>query len=177
LFATRMLILLVGPKGAGKSHIGRLLERSLDTRFFHVEPLWMDYHATCRAQGREPIIPEGIARVHPFIEAALATHPRVSVETTGGSAEILEDLMRIGRRYGLLLARIAAPVETCLTRIEARDPTHQIPMDPSMIRKVHEIASAIDLPFDLTIDNTAAGETEILDAFRSAIEDRGDARQ
>jgi shikimate kinase len=34
-----MFIVLVGPKGSGKSHIGRTLERELGVLFFHVEPV------------------------------------------------------------------------------------------------------------------------------------------
>lgn len=40
-----MLILLIGPKGSDKSHIGRILELSLGGHFFHVETLWMAYNA------------------------------------------------------------------------------------------------------------------------------------
>jgi shikimate kinase len=60
-----MLVLLVGPKGSGKSHIGRILEQQLGVSFFHVEPLWMSYYAECQASGRQPVITEGIAKVLP----------------------------------------------------------------------------------------------------------------
>src|SRR5688572_13495016 len=37
----RMFVILVGAKGSGKSHIGRILEARLGVHFFHVEPLWL----------------------------------------------------------------------------------------------------------------------------------------
>lgn len=168
-----MLILLVGPKGSGKSHIGRLLESRLGAHFFHVEPLWMAYHAACRTEGREPEIEEGIRYVHPEVERSLAAHDLVSVETTGASPEILGDLLRIGERHGLLTARIRARLETCLARIESRDATHQIPMGADMIRKVYELGENVDLRFDITIDNEDAVEGYILDRFRAALSARG----
>jgi len=168
-----MLILLVGPKGSGKSHIGRLLERELGVRFFHVEPLWMDYRASCREEGREPDIVEGVTRIHPHIDAALDAHSRVCVETTGASPDILNDLLRLGTRHGLVSVRIRASLETCLARIEARDPTHQIPMDREMIRKVHVLGENLAMDFDVTIDNEGADESEVVDRIRSVLASPG----
>lgn len=167
-----MLILLVGPKGSGKSHIGRLLERALGVHFLHVEPLWMAWQASCREKGIEMRIEDGIEVVHPAIDAALEHHDRVCVETTGASPEILADLLRLGQRHGLFVARVHAGLETCLARIESRDPTHQIPMQEEMIRKVHAIATKLELDSDVTIYNEEAHEPAILDHFRAAFDHR-----
>lgn len=67
-----MFVLLVGPKGSGKSHIGRVLERRLGVHFFHVEPLWMAYYAECKSKRQAPSIADGIRVVHPRIRVALA---------------------------------------------------------------------------------------------------------
>ena len=80
-----MLIVLIGPKGSGKSYIGRTIEARLGVHFFHVEPLWLEYHAECKASNREPVISEGIAKVHPVLMRALETCVHVCVETTGAS--------------------------------------------------------------------------------------------
>ncbi len=164
-----MLILLVGPKGSGKSHIGRMLERQLGVHFFHVEPLWMSYYAECRAAGREPSIAEGIARVHPRIVDALGTHEHVCVETTGAAAEILGDLLSLAQPSKTLVARVAAPLELCLERIAARDQSNQIPMDIETIRKVYALSNAVQLQADLTLPNERLGEAEIVSMFRNAL--------
>lgn len=164
-----MLILLIGPKGSGKSHIGRLLESALGVHFFHVEPLWMAYHAECRTAGREPVIAEGIQRVHPAIAEALQTYRHVCVETTGASPEILDGLLDLGKRTDLLLVKVSAPLETCLERIRTRDQTHQIPLDADSIRKVYELGSAVELPFDLVFENTALSADQILQPFATTL--------
>ncbi len=74
-----MLILLIGPKGSGKSHIGRILEARFGAHFFHVEPLWKAYYEECKASSREPVIAEGIAKVHPVLVRALDKHAHVCV--------------------------------------------------------------------------------------------------
>jgi shikimate kinase len=164
-----MLIPLVGPKGSGKSHIGRTLERQLGVHFFHVEPLWMSYYAECRAAGREPSIAEGIARVHPRIVDALGTHEHVCVETTGAAAEILGDLLSLAQPSKTLVARVAAPLELCLERIAARDESNQIPMDIETIRKVYALSGAATVPTGLTLRNEGLGEAEIVSMFRNAL--------
>ncbi len=151
-----MLVVLVGPKGSGKSHIGRVLARRCGVHFFHVEPLWMAYYADARAAGREPVIGEGIRRVHPAIAAALGEHAHVCVETTGASAEILADLLTLRPAAETLVVRVTAPLDRCLERIAARDPTHQIPMDVASIRRVYELGEAAAVVPTLTLDNEPA---------------------
>lgn len=161
-----MFIVLVGPKGSGKSHIGGVLERRLGVHFFHVEPLWMAWHAECAAAGREIDLDEGMARIHPRIRAAIARHAHLCVETTGASEAILRGLLALAPRASTLVVRVDAPLETCLARIAARDPTHQIPADEARVRQVHALSEAAELQADLRLDNGAAlAEDEIVAAF------------
>lgn len=160
-----MLIVLVGPKGSGKSHIGRVLERHLGVHFFHVEPLWLAWHDECRAAGRAPDLAGGIARVHPRIAAALATHAHVCVETTGAAPEILADLLALRPPADRLVVRVAAPLDLCLRRIAGRDPTEQIPLSEEAIRGVHALSTAAAVAADLALENLALDEAAIVAAF------------
>jgi hypothetical protein len=164
-----MFVVLIGPKGSGKSHIGRVLERQLGVFFFHVEPLWMDYYATCRVSGCAPAVPEGIAIVHPLIRKALLEHAHVCVETTGASCEILTDLLTLEEPSKTILVRVHVPLELCLERIANRDTTSQIPMDSDSIRKVHALSVACDLRPHMELDNRNLSDEEIVSAFRSAL--------
>lgn len=160
-----MFVLLIGPKGSGKSHVGRVLEARLGVHFFHVEPLWLAYHAECEASGRQPAIAEGIARVHPVLDAALDTHAHVCAETTGASAEILEALLSLRPRPEILVARVSAPPEVCRQRIAERDPRHQIPVAAETVRKVHALSESLQLRPDVMVDNVRLTESEIVALF------------
>ena len=164
-----MFILLVGPKGSGKSHIGRILEARLGVQFLHVEPLWIAYHADCKAAGRPPVIAEGIATVHPAIARALDEHAHVCVETTGASAEILNALRSLLPRSETIVARVTAPLELSLQRIAARNQDDQIPVDSQTVREVHALSEALILDADLALDNVRLSEEEIVAAFEHAL--------
>ena len=163
-----MLVILVGPKGSGKSHIGRILEARLGVQFLHVEPLWMAYHRACKADGREPVVAEGIARVHPAISRALA-HSHVCVETTGASPEILDALLSLKSRSETVIARVTAPLELCLQRVLARDQTDQIPVEMDVVRRVHALSESVGLAADITLNNVQLTEQEIVMRFEQAL--------
>jgi shikimate kinase len=164
-----MLILLIGPKGSGKSHIGRTLEARFGVHFFHVEPLWLEYYAECKASNREPVIAEGIAKVHPVLVRALDEYAHVCVETTGASPEILAALLSLRPREETIVARVSAPLEVCLQRVSSRDQTYQIPMEMEAVRKVHGLSESLQLRCDITLNNVALTESEIADPFECAL--------
>lgn len=164
-----MFLILVGPKGSGKSYIGRILQRHLGVYFFHVEPLWMAYHAQCRASGSEPSIPEGILTVHPKIKEALSIHEHVCVETTGASPEILNGLLSLSSSEMTLTVRITAPLNVCLQRIATRDQTNQIPLDIDTIKKVYGLSSSLEMPAAIRLENFSLSEAEIVSAVSAAM--------
>lgn len=164
-----MLILLIGPKGSGKSHIGRLLESSMGIHFFHVEPLWMKYYQDCKNMGQEPVVAKGIERIHPAILASLREHQYVCVETTGASQEILNDLLNLDSPDPPLLVKVNAPLSLCLKRIAARDPMHQIPSNIEIIHRSYDLSQHIDLPFDVVFLNESLTTEQILEPFRQIL--------
>ena len=167
-----MLILLVGPKGSGKSYIGRLLESVNGVHFLDVESLWMAYYAECARAGRPVDIGEGVRRVGPLLRNALSTREHVAVETTGGSVEILEDLLAVGDEYGLLTIRVAAPLEVCLERIATRDQRQQIPTDGDVIRRLHRISIELDMTFDIVLENTKLTDERIVEIVSPHVDRR-----
>ena len=161
-----MFILLVGPKGSGKSYIGRTLERHFGVLFFHVELHWKSYYAECQASGRQPLIAEGLARMHPLIAVALRTHEHVCIETTGASAEILNDMLSLEQPEKTLIVRVSAPLELCLERIAARSQEEQVAMDVERIREVYELSEVAQMEPDLTLTNLQLTDAEIVMQFK-----------
>lgn len=148
-----MLLILLGPKGSGKSFIGALLEERFGIRFLPVEPLWIAYFGRCASSGTPPDIGVGIGEVHPVVRRALTEFRHVAVETTGASQPILADLQNLAPRDQTLIVRVEAPLALCLARIASRDAAAHIPVDEAMIRRVHALSEAVDIAPDLVISN------------------------
>ncbi|HYF50108.1 MAG TPA: AAA family ATPase [Planctomycetota bacterium] len=161
-----MIIVLIGAKGSGKTHIGRVLESKLGIHYVNVEPLWMAYHASCTAAGVTPSTRDGITHVHPAIDDALHQYAIVCVDTTGASQPILDALLSLSQKSRLLRVRVDAPLDMCLDRIKRRDTSGQIPCDESVVRKVHELSTALPLSYDLTVENTNFSDDDIAARFR-----------
>ena len=165
-----MFVILVGPKGSGKTHVGRTLEQSLGIHFFHVEPLWMAFYADCDAQGRPRNTQDGIERVHPQIAHALQAHEHVCVETTGASSEILDGLLSLWPANRTLVVRLWAPLDTCLMRIEGRDQTEQIQMSADRIQTVYEKSVMASIPSHVTLDTSVLSEEEIVSRISTGLD-------
>jgi hypothetical protein len=113
--------------------------------FFDVEPLWLAYHRDCKAAGRQPVIAEGIAKVHPLLLRAIDQYPHVCVETTGASSEILHALLSPRPRSKMIIARVTASLKLCLQRISTRDQTDQIPSETEIVREVYALSESLSL--------------------------------
>jgi shikimate kinase len=164
-----MLILLVGPKAAGKSHVGRVLADACGVEFVHVESIWLKWDRECRRGGVEPSIEGGLARVKEEVARALTRHPHVSVETTGASEPILAGLLALVPPEDLLLVRVWAGLETCLARFRARDSSDHLPTDEEVVRRVHALAREVSLSWNVELVNEGLSREEIVEAFRDVL--------
>ncbi len=158
----RTVYVLVGPKGAGKTHLGRLAERELGIRFIDVEAIALAHLE--EAQDNSYALYE---RVEDEVARLLAKASEVMLEVTGaspGTGMLFENLRP---RYVLRLIQIVAPIETCLARVEARDSSSHLASTPELVREVHRRSIAADFPYDLLLENPPASEPDLIEAIQS----------
>ena len=154
------LIVLVGPKGAGKSTVGRALEARHGVRFVDVEAISRAVSAE-----RGGVIDEAYARA-----AFAATvdqlaklgrrHPRMVMETTGASDQTGAYLAGLGEHHDLLLVRLRAGEAVCRERIAHRDASVHAPVPQEVIAQMHRRSEALELDcaLDLRSDEGATPE-------------------
>lgn len=159
---SRRLILLVGPKGAGKTRIGGLLERRAGVQFVRVEPMYREAQAAGR--DGQPEVIEAIRR-----RAATTSSP-LCIETTGASRAMLDAYLgELGRAFEVLPVRVTAPADLCLRRVRGRDQTDHIPVSDDRVQAVNALAEAVVLPWAATIDTSADPDDETVLAALAAL--------
>lgn len=115
------VVLLVGPKGAGKSTLGALAAARLGAADVEPEALWIA-HTRAYAGPRDAAFERaGFERVVAAVAEALVDHDLVVTDTTAASAETpaFVDALRPLSRVSIVRIDAAAP--TCLSRIQQRD--------------------------------------------------------
>ena len=164
-----MILILIGPKGSGKSHIGRVLESHLGIRFLPVEPIWIRYYDECRNHGVEPVQEEALKRVEEAIEGALNIDERIVFETTAATKALQKFINRLTECHAVGKIAVNAPLDLCLKRIESRNPKNQIPMEAATIEKIFDIIETLDLDFDLILENVSLTDENIVDQVKKGI--------
>lgn len=155
----KTLYLLIGPKGAGKTYIGRLIGRRIDIHFLAVEPLWLSLEA-----GTDGWLVEEAA-----IDNAFISNDKVMIETLGAGEGCLGMLARLEKKYRLNYIKVACNADICLQRVQTRDSTAQISIPLEKIAEYNAIAATVVFPWNAVIENSdPASEAEILAAIRQS---------
>lgn len=141
----KTIILLIGPKGSGKTHIGTLCESLAGVRFLRVEPIWLAHKGA----------------PYSVVVAAIASRVKQMSETA--EVIVLESL-GLGEPFTLLLAamrdafvvkfvKVKAPLEVCATRVRTRDQSLHIPVSDENLQAYNSMAARVELDWDLTLAN------------------------
>ncbi len=154
----KQLLMLIGPKGAGKTHIGALVGRHTDILFISVEPIWL-----ALAPGED-----GWKAVERRIDAAFETRDRVMIESLGAGEGFRAFHAALAQKYPIALIRVAADLDTCLHRVRARDSAGQIAVPEEKVAEYNAIAAQVRYDWALEIDNDPpASDEAIVAAFRA----------
>ena len=148
----KRVIVLVGPKGAGKSTIGQRLETQLGIPFVRVEPIYLQVRATL-GPAHPDLEREGFRAILAHLDEALAQYDTICFETTGASQHTPWLLAELGRSAEVLLVQVLAEPAQCLERIHSRDASIHIPVSDKAIERINAVAIQVELPWAATIDN------------------------
>jgi predicted kinase len=145
------LILLVGPKGAGKTFVGSVLEADLGVGFLRVEPIFL------AVQREHPEGVDGSSRGYAKVEVALRQlachHTVMCIETTAASRVFTDFLAALRRQYRVIPVSITAPVQVCANRVRTRDQDAHIPVSDQRLDEINQRARNLRLAWDLELEN------------------------
>lgn len=172
------LVVLVGPKGAGKTTIGRMIARRPGVYFLEVEAIAQRVLATTGNVVDESYARQAFAAIVQAVRDIERDHDAIVLETTGASETTPWFLDRLRERHDVRLVRVHARPETCASRMISRDPRRQIEVSPELIREMHGRSEALQLPWDCELDNDPPMTPDDVDRALSPLLDRtraGDA--
>jgi predicted ABC-type ATPase len=153
---SKILYILIGPKGSGKTHIGALVDRHTAIRFISVEPLWL------HLQPDE----DGWTKVAQTIDAAFEQHDRVMIESLGAGEGFQRFHTALAAKYPIRMIRVHAALDTCLDRVQTRDSANQIAVSLEQVAAYNRIADQVEYDWALEIHNDPSTEDhDILAAF------------
>ncbi|OLP16158.1 shikimate kinase [Leptolyngbya sp. 'hensonii'] len=156
----KILYLLIGPKGAGKTYIGTLVDQRTEIRFLRVEPIWL---------GLQPG-EDGWQKVEQTIAAMFEHHDQVMIESLGAGDAFTQFRASLARKYTLKLIRVYAELDTCLTRVKTRSSADHIPVSDHQVEYYNKIAAAVIYDWDLEINNQSpASDEAILAAIQTLV--------
>lgn len=154
---TKTVVILVGPKGSSKTHIGTVLKAKAGVSFLRVELIWLGL-----AEGQD-----GWAMVEQAIDEALEKNPLVVMESLGGSEGFERLRGSLTQKYKLRYVRIVVPLDVCLERVRNRDPRNHIAISDENVLAYNQLAEKVMLPWDLEITNEPPlNDDLILDAMK-----------
>ena len=162
----KQLIILVGPKGSGKTYIGTLVHEKLGIPFLRVEDIWLSVKSE---RFSEEYYTDGFRRVEEEIDRQLNNTGLLLIESTGASEYFAPFLSAVRQKYSLKLIRIDASPDTCRRRIKTRDTSVHIPVSDNRIEQINKEASEVHLDFDAVIENENTPDEEILEWIRKSI--------
>lgn len=155
----KILYILVGPKGAGKTHIGTIVHQHTDIHFLRVEPIWL-----ALAQGED-----GWQKEESTIDALFRDHERVMIESLGAGEEFRGMLTNLQRKYDVRLIKVQTDLPECLRRVKSRGQHQHIPVSDDKVAEYNAIAAQVEYDWYAVIDNNGpASVDDILRVFRSS---------
>jgi shikimate kinase len=149
----KVLYILIGPKGAGKTHIGSKVHEKTTIHFLRVEPIWLK------------LVPgeNGWQTVEKTIDQLFQQQDEVMIESLGTGAGFDRLHSSLRNKYTVKLIKVVTDLETCLNRVKNRNNSNHIPVSDEKVQEYNQIAARVEHPWDAIVDNNApATDEEIL---------------
>lgn len=149
---SKVLYMLIGPKGAGKTYIGTLVNTHTDIRFIRVESIWLSLQAG----------EDGWKKVEQVIDTTFKSHNKVIIESLGAGEEFGKFRASLEQKYTLKMIRVYADLDICFARVKSRNSADHISVSDDKVEQYNKIAATVMYDWDLEINNNAPASDEAI---------------
>ncbi len=167
------LVILVGPKGSGKSHIGKEIETLFQIRFVRIESVWQALKERRADFLSSDYIREGRQLTLDLIRDHLKKS-HVCIEASGVSDDWDEYVLNLKSLAEIIFVKVVCGLEECKRRALNRDQSLQVQISDGLFDDINGKAAGIALNWAAIINNEPfIGKGELNSVMRPVLEDNG----
>ena len=162
--STKIIYILIGPKGSGKTFIGTVLNKHFGILFLRVEDLALRVKGE-RKFNDSDYVWEVFGAIEREVRNNLEIDNELIFESTGLTEAFDLMLANLKRDFNVVVIRIKTDLDKCLERVKMRDDSIQINVSDENVNAINSLAVKKAFEFDGEMDNNKAGVDEIIAEF------------
>ncbi len=146
------ILLLVGPKGSGKSHIGNIITATTGINYLRIEAIWQEL----KQRRMDFLAPDYVREGRSLTLQALRTalqQGTVCIEATGVADDWDDYLAALRQLAPLVFVRVVASLDTCHARARTRDQSMQVSIESELFESINQKAVSVQLDWAATLIN------------------------
>jgi predicted kinase len=162
----RIIYLLIGPKGSGKSFIGSLFQEYFGITFVRVED-WAKTIKRDRNVDNDEYIKEVFSAIGKGIFEIMETHDSIVFESTGLSEHFENMLADLSLKFRVIQIQVKADLDLCLRRVKTRDQAIHINVSDEQVHAINTAVAQKQRDIKLIIENTHKTKEQLIDEIRN----------
>lgn len=148
----KKILLLIGPKGCGKSHIGRELEALFHIKYVRVEAVWQEL------KDRRPdfLSPDYIREGRQLTLGLIQSHLKdkhVCIEASGVADDWDEYVANLKSMADVVFIKVTCSLDECKKRALGRDQSLQVQISDTIFDDINTKAAGVKLDWAAVINN------------------------
>jgi FkbM family methyltransferase len=159
---------LAGPIAAGKSYVGKFIERKFGIPFLEYENIFIQEFRNNPNGYLKRAEPKAESAIFEFLEK----NGRMCFENTMNRKYALDILKKLRKTADVRAVRVNAPFDLTLKRFRERKQGTHVEWSDEEVRRIYDACENLDLGYDLVLDNNDMPESEMTRQLNALMEER-----
>ncbi len=166
----KTIFLLLGPKGCGKSYIGQLMAKEFSIDYVDIEDFSKDVKKDQHIDD-ECYLKEVFKKIESGLRDLLNEKDRVIFESIGLSENFDVLFENLDRDFKVVTIGVYADNDTCMKRIQERDPKVQIDLTQEQLEEINQLIKEKNIETDFQIDNETKSTHQLINELSDIVEE------
>lgn len=150
---TRQILLLIGPKGSGKTFIGQLLQHHYQINFLRVED-WVKEFRRKPDLSSDDYLRQVFGLIEEGVRKALGENRIITFESTGLTDHFDAMIASLKKDFLVTTIGVQTDPDLCVQRVKTRDASMHLPFSESQIKAINKAATQKNMATDFQLDNS-----------------------